>query len=251
MLLHYKKTGSGPVVVLLHGYLSSLSYWRDVTTDLSKNYTVVTLDLLGFGASPKPHTSTYTIEEQVAAIHETLAQSGVQRFQLVGHSMGAVIAARYSTTYPVQVVQQLLYMPPIFTSAQQAEKEIKSTNTLYRVGLYSPLSRLLWPVAKLVAARSARHAGKARSHIIHGLSSNTHRSRTLSRINIIERASLLEILQKTTIPTHLFVGIYDRAIYRKNLTNFPLKSVKIATTHVDGGHHFPVKNPSHIREYLV
>lgn len=251
MLLHHKKIGSGPAVVLLHGYLSSSSYWRDVAADVSRDHTVIAIDLLGFGGSPKPSDATYTAEEQVSAIHATLAHLKVNHFTLVGHSMGAVIAAYYTKTHPEQVTQQLLYMPPIFTSAAQAKREIQSTSLLYRIGLYSPLSRILWPVIKIITARSARFAGEARSPIIHGLSSSTHRSRTLSRSNIIEAISLLELLQKTRRSTHLFVGLHDRAIYQKNLEDASLKLPNTTITYIDDGHHFPIKNPTHIRTQLM
>ncbi len=251
MLLHHKKVGSGPAVVLLHGYLSSSSYWRDVVADVSRDHTVITLDLLGFGRSPKPSNAAYTIEEQVSAIHATLTHLKVNHFTIVGHSMGAIIAAYYTKAHPKQVTRQLLYMPPIFTSAAQAKKEIQSTNLLYRIGLYSPLSRILWPVIKIIAARSARFAGEARAPLIHGLSRSTHRSRTMSRSNIIEAASLLELLQKTRQSTHLFVGLHDRAIYRKNLEDSSLKLPNTTITYTNDGHHFPIKNPTHLRTQLM
>lgn len=252
MKLHYKKLGTGPAVILLHGYLSSSDYWRETAEILAHSHTVITLDLLGFGSSPKPSTSDYTVTEQVRSIHDTITHLGITQYSIIGHSMGAVIAAAYSNAYPSEVTQQLLYMPPIFTSQQQAEQEIKSTNVLYSAVLYSPLSRFLWPIIALGAGHSIARVPKTPyRHIAAGLKMSTHRSRTLSRKNIIEQTALLPILQQTKCPTHLFVGKKDRAIYSTNLQQHTHLAPSVSVHIINDGHHFPARNPTHYQTFLM
>lgn len=251
MLLHYKKTGSGPVVVLLHGFLLSLDYWHDVQKDLEKNYTVISIDLLGFGHSPKPKKANYTIGEQVAAIHDTLSHLEVQHFTLVGHSMGGVIAAAYANKYPSHITKLLLYMPPIFLSPTQAHLSISTTNTLYRLGLYSPYGRALWLPIRAVMQLAPYILKSPQKHAAKSLRYSRHRSRTLSQKNIIEGAPLPPILENIEVSTILFVGKVDRQIYQHNLSKHPIKNAKITLNYIDAGHHFLVQNPTHLRSQLM
>ena len=52
--VHYQEKGTGPPLVLLHGFSSSTYSWKDVFEPLSKNFRVIVVDLKGFGFSGKP-----------------------------------------------------------------------------------------------------------------------------------------------------------------------------------------------------
>lgn len=250
-MLHYKKTGHGPVVVLIHGFLLSLDYWHDVQRDLEKHYTVVSVDLLGFGRSPKPKTNQYTLEEQVHHLHETLAHLGITQCILVGHSMGAVAATSYANHYPEQINTLLLYMPPIFLSSSQAHLSISQTNSLYRLGLYSSYGRILWPPLRILM-HIAPYATKAPlKHIAKSLRYSSHRSRVLSQKNIIEGTPLIPLLKALSVPTQLFIGLKDRDIYQTNLAKHIAELSHITITKINDGHHYVVKNPYHTRKHLM
>jgi pimeloyl-ACP methyl ester carboxylesterase len=250
-MLHYKKTGSGPVIVLIHGFLLSSEYWSDVQKDLEKNFTVISIDLIGFGKSPKPKSSHYTLGEQVRAIHTTLSKLEISSFILAGHSMGGVIAAQYAVAYPQQVKKLLLYMPPFFLSSSQAYRSISQTNTLYRIGLYSNYGRLLWAPVKVLTRVSPYITKPPYAYIAKALQGSTHKSRTLSQRNIIEGEPLLPILQRLKVPTTLYVGKKDRLIYQDNIAITVDKLHHISIQYLDTGHHFIVKNPTHLRSTLV
>ena len=251
MILHYKKSGTGPVVVLIHGFLLSSDYWYEVQKSLENSYTVISIDLLGFGRSPKPLDSQYTLKEQVEALHATLRHLDVSSCILVGHSMGGVVAAQYAVTYPQSVTRLFLYMPPLFTSPTQAYHSISQTNTLYRFGLYSPYGRLLWlPVRGIMHIAPYAITAPYR-HIATALRHSTHSSRTLSQRHIIEGSPLFPILEHLTVPTTLYVGKKDRKIYQNNLAHNATVLSHINVQLLDAGHHFIVKNPTHLRKVLM
>lgn len=54
--IHYVIGGQGPVIMLWHGFLATWFSWRKVMPSLAKNYTVVALDMRGYGDSEKPST---------------------------------------------------------------------------------------------------------------------------------------------------------------------------------------------------
>lgn len=250
-MLRYKKSGSGPTIVLIHGFLLSYDYWHDTQRDLEQHFTVISIDLLGFGRSPKPKHSNYTLSDQVAALHHTLTELGVDSCILVGHSMGGVIAARYAVLYPQQVTRLLLYMPPIFSSPTQAYQSIYQTNTLYRIGLYSPYGRLLWIPIRGIMQVAPFVLNSPKKHVARALRRSTHQSRILSQKHIIEGEPLIPILRKLRTPTDLFIGRQDRLIYQDNIAKDKQQLHHISIHYLDHGHHFIVKNPTHIRHTIM
>ena len=94
--LRYVRSGSGPAVVLVHGFGSSLYTWKDVIPALAASHDVVALDLPGFGESDLP--AKLSFEDLPRAVVGLMDALGIARATLVGNSMGgataAVVAAR-------------------------------------------------------------------------------------------------------------------------------------------------------------
>ena len=88
--------GDGEVMILLHGFLSSSKYWRNLQPHLSaEGYRVIAIDLLGFGDAPKPKYSDYSYQEHIAYLDAVIKKLRLkQPFILIGHSMGALLATR-------------------------------------------------------------------------------------------------------------------------------------------------------------
>lgn len=93
-VVNYQKQGKGPVVVLLHGWGDSLSTFRDLTSKLSRHYTVITLDLPGFGGSDAPK-QTFDLEKFAEHIADFLQKIDCNNvYAYIGHSNGGAIAMR-------------------------------------------------------------------------------------------------------------------------------------------------------------
>ena len=106
--------GSGPAVVLVHGIASSYITFENVVPLLS-GHRVIAIDLLGFGDSPAPPASTFTLAEHVDYLSRTLSNLRIEEpFVLVGHSMGALIASRYASTQSSRLRGLVLVSPPIY-----------------------------------------------------------------------------------------------------------------------------------------
>jgi len=104
--------GQGPAVVMLHGIASNAETFAEVWPELHGRRRIA-LDLLGFGESPLGER--YTIEEHVAAIHRTIRSLRLPGpFTLVGHSLGALLSARYAAVHPRAVERLVLVAPPVY-----------------------------------------------------------------------------------------------------------------------------------------
>jgi pimeloyl-ACP methyl ester carboxylesterase len=100
--LHFLLAGSGPVLVLLHGWPQSSLCWRYVVEPLAKRYTVVAPDLRGYGRSDKP-ADGYDKRSMAADVARLLAALGFARATVIGHDRGARVAHRWALDRPDQV----------------------------------------------------------------------------------------------------------------------------------------------------
>lgn len=95
--------GTGSPVVLLHGFPQTHLMWRSVAPDLARDRTVICPDLRGYGASDKPAETapeTYAKRTMGADIVALARALGHERFALVGHDRGALVAFRAAMDHP-------------------------------------------------------------------------------------------------------------------------------------------------------
>ena len=109
-ILHYEDQGSGsPAVVFLHYFAGSLRSWDHVAEYLSGTCRCVRVDLPGFGHSaPLPAYSVQAVAEAVASLVASLA---LDRYLLVGHSMGGKLALACASAEPAGLSGLVLVAP--------------------------------------------------------------------------------------------------------------------------------------------
>jgi pimeloyl-ACP methyl ester carboxylesterase len=88
--LAYVDVGEGDPIVLVHGWTTSLNWWREQVPWLAERYRVVALDLRGFGDSDKVPRG-HTMQRYARDVHELLGALGVDGALAVGWSMGAFV----------------------------------------------------------------------------------------------------------------------------------------------------------------
>jgi pimeloyl-ACP methyl ester carboxylesterase len=102
---------NGRTVVLLHGRNFPASYWEPTIKALTEaGYRVVAPDQIGFGKSSKP-TFAYSFDDMARATIALIDSLHVDRFDLVGHSMGGMLAVRLARAYGSRIGHLILYSP--------------------------------------------------------------------------------------------------------------------------------------------
>ncbi len=104
--------GSGPVVVLIHGYAENSDSWAPLAADLMKDHTVVVPDLRGIGRSSKP-ASGYDKKTQAKDIRAVVTSLGYDKTFVVAHDIGNMVAYAYAATYPDKVERLIVMDAPI------------------------------------------------------------------------------------------------------------------------------------------
>ena len=111
--------GSGPAVVLLHGFPQTHACWHRVAPALASEFTVVCMDLRGYGASharPGDGATTYSKREMSLEVIAAMRVLGHERFSLVGHDRGARVGYRMALDHSA-VLRELVLLDIVPTNA--------------------------------------------------------------------------------------------------------------------------------------
>jgi pimeloyl-ACP methyl ester carboxylesterase len=118
--VHYKETGpqAAPALLLMHGFGSSLQAWDDWSLKLEQKYRVIRLDLPGFGLTGASPANDYSEEKDLAILTHFADKLGLEKFSIIGHSMGGKMAWTLAATQPERVQALVLMAPDGFPEAK-------------------------------------------------------------------------------------------------------------------------------------
>ena len=116
----YYDAGSGPVIVLLHGFGGWHVTWHALQPALvAAGYRVISIDALGAGASARPSlTAAYTTESQARIIIALLASLSITEYTLIGHSYGGRIALQIALLDPHAVTRIVALAPEAMSTTR-------------------------------------------------------------------------------------------------------------------------------------
>jgi pimeloyl-ACP methyl ester carboxylesterase len=161
-LLHSVASGAGPPMVLVHGVAGSHMVWDRLVPLLEPHFTVIRVDLLGYGHSPRPD-GPCTPHRHVAAIRRTLAQRApASPYVMVGLSMGANLMLEYAQRWPDEVGDLIGIGFPYYSSEAAARVGLRH-NVWTRIALqYPTLAQvavpLAWSIARLIPGLFERNS---------------------------------------------------------------------------------------------
>ena len=209
-LLHIAgDTGEGPVIVLVHGIASSGATFRRLIPLLSDRYRCISIDLLGFGGSPAPAGATYTIEEHVDAIDETIRSLRLGApFLLVGHSLGSLLSARFAAVHPEQVSRLVLVSPPVYLSPA----EISDPRVRRQVGAYLRVYEFMRANKAFTMGTAARISALFQLKEDLDLTERNWAPFMLSLQNCIESQTTVSDIAAVRVPIDVVYGAQDQFI---------------------------------------
>ena len=101
MKLNYRKYGSGPTLIILHGLYGSSDNWIPIARKLEDHFTVLLPDLRNHGASP--HAATHSYADMVNDLEEFYSETNTTSAFLIGHSMGGKVAMQFAADHPEKI----------------------------------------------------------------------------------------------------------------------------------------------------
>ena len=116
--IRYLARGSGTPLLLLHGWGSSLETFHDMAADLARQFRVVAFDFPGHGESDPP-PGTWRVDDFMELTRSVMADLGIERAAVLGHSFGGRVAIKLAAEHPEAVERLVLVdaagVPPRLT----------------------------------------------------------------------------------------------------------------------------------------
>lgn len=136
-------TPNGKTILLLHGKNFNVAYWEQTIKELSKEgFRVIAPDQIGFGKSTKPVNYQYSFQQLAHNTKSILDSLKINKIIVLGHSMGGMLATRFTLSYPEMTDKLILENPigledyKVLTSYQTIDanyqSELKNTVESYR-----------------------------------------------------------------------------------------------------------------------
>lgn len=210
---------NGRTVMLLHGKNFAGYYWSNVIKHLTTNgFRVIVPDQIGFGKSAKPFIN-YSFHQLATWNKQLLDSLGIQKVNILGHSMGGMLATRFALLFPGKTEKLLLENPigledyktfvPYVTTEQQYQTELKSTaasiKKYYQTSYFTKWKPEYDELVRIAAGvtYSADYPRWAKVA-------------ALTFTMIYEQPVVYEF-RNLRVPTVLFIGLEDKTIVGKGL----------------------------------
>jgi pimeloyl-ACP methyl ester carboxylesterase len=110
--IHVRSGGTGPAVVLLHGYGETGDMWVPMAADLARDHTVIVPDLRGLGLSSKP-AGGFDKKTQAADVVGVMDALGIQQADVVAHDIGNMVAFQFAAQQPQRLRRLVLIDAPV------------------------------------------------------------------------------------------------------------------------------------------
>ncbi len=206
-MLNYKITGQGEVLVLLHGFCEDLSLWAK-THEVLSNYTIVSIDLPGFGQSEM--IKGMTIATMADEVNLLLQKLEIGSCVLVGHSLGGYVTLDFAERYGAKLKGIGLFHSTAFEdSVEKKENRNKTFEFIEKHGVAnfanSFVATLFYPENRSKFEKEI----EALSEVVKSTSKDTVLQTTLA---MRDRQSKITVLEKIDLPVLFIVGKDDNAV---------------------------------------
>lgn len=241
--LSYRKEGSGPVIVLIHGFPENGGLWKQVWPVLAAKFTVIVPDLPGTGGSEL--VADTTMESMAMAISEILANESVAEAVIAGHSMGGYAALAFAEAYDNKV--KGLSLVHSIASADNDEKieTRRKSIALIRKGGKEPFIKQMIPNLFAPAFKD-RHPSVLEEQVKRGLELEAESMIAFNEA-MIARPDRTEVLRKAVFPVQFIIGEDDTLIpSNAALTQSRLASRNFVELYSDNGHMSMIEHPARL-----
>jgi len=244
------RRGSGKKLILLHGLGGSGRYWTEPARYLTDDFQVISYDLLGFGESPHPEPFKYYTWQQADALRQAMWNDRIWgKTNVVGHSLGALVALEFAKRYPKKVNRLVLSnIPLIFNSEQVNTMHDRYTiftetikNELQRKGLKTVRESKF--VHKNIMPRYAKRQMQEQAFTNYDLKNLSQYAYAQSLKNSIENQNSLDNLEKLAMPVYIIRADKDRLVIKSNIDKLAEKIPNCKIIDVAGQHQYPVTHP--------
>lgn len=228
-------------LLMIHGIGNTGHAWDEVIAKLPQDVRIITIDLLGFGRSPRPNWIEYSAHEQARSVLHTYLSLGIpEQVVIVGHSLGSLIAIEIAKRYPLLVRSLVLVSPPFYRPEDPATKAVLPRPDAILRDVYRTVQKSPEDFVR-VAAIAMKY--KLVNNVFNVTSDNVTSYMATLETAIVNQTSMNDI-ETLHMPIALVHGRLDPVVVVENLRYLANAMPNITLTHVVSGHE--IKNAAMI-----
>ncbi len=219
-------------IIFIHGIGNSARSWEKVTERLPDDVRAISVDLLGFGQSPRPNWAQYNAKTQARSVLATLLKLRMTgKVIIVGHSLGSLVAIELAKRYPLLARSLLLCSPPLYTNTPSTKDVAHNTERLLRRIYGSVASR---PSDFVQISRFAMRYGLAMPGF-NVTNENIDTYVAALRSAIINQTAF-EDIASLRVPTHIIRATLDPFVIPQNIKAAAASNSHVSVSTILAGH---------------
>ncbi len=247
--LTYRKSGTGDVIVLLHGFPESHKLWDEVIGTLSKQYMIIAPDLPGSGESAI-EGNDLSMEQLAESVNAILEHEGIAEVVIAGHSMGGYAALAFADLHQHKIKGLALVHSAANADDEEKKDQRRKAISLIGKGGKEAFIKQMIPNMFSPAYKSA-HPEVLENHTSEGLKLSAE-SLIAFYNAMINRPDRLRILEEADFPVQWMLGKDDAILnLDKALQQSKLASVNFVYLYDNVGHMSMLEAPDQFCRDLI
>ena len=251
--IHYKNTtisysdsGKGAAVVLLHGFLENKTMWKDLVPISSQKNRVITIDLLGHGATGCLGY-VHSMENNAEIVKAVLSHLRIRKVIFVGHSMGGYVALAFAELYPTSVKGLVLLNS---TSKEDSAERKHNRDRAIKAVKQNYVNFVRLSIANLFSENNRERLENEIENVKLEALKTPLQGIVASLEGMKIRKNREFILHESEFPKLLILGEKDGVlIYKDNLAQLENTDVKLVT--FQDGHMSHIENKEELEKTLL
>lgn len=246
-MLHHEISGNGKKkLVLLHGFMENSEIWNDMESTLSKEFTLIKIDLPGHGKSENYHQIN-TVEFMAEKVKEVVDFLKFDKINLLGHSLGGYVSLAFADKFPEFLESMTLFFSTTLADDEEKKqirrRSIAVIDENFETFVKTSIPNLFSDTEKDIL--------EGKINLAKSIAKSTNKEGVkAAQLGMAERPDRTEILENLDAKILIIAGKHDNAVKTENLLKVIPDKTNIKTYVLDCGHNGHWEKPTICAEII-
>ena len=246
-MLHHEISGNGKKpLVLLHGFMENTTIWDEMEAHLSKDFTLIKIDLPGHGKS-KVYQEIHTVELMAEKVKEVIDALKLEKINLLGHSLGGYVSLAFAEKFP-EILESMTLFFSTTVADDEEKKEIRTRSIAVIDENFETFVKTSIPN---LFSNNEKDILEGKIELAKNIAKSTNKEGVkAAQLGMAERPDRTEILENLDAKILIIAGKYDNAVKTENLLKIIPEKTNIKTYVLDCGHNGHWEKPTICAEII-